>query len=176
MAKKTFKSEVNIKSVQFAVWRIPSLRSVCNTVLWVSLWPQHNWWQQKRHATRPSQGMRPRLAGAPQWRRSHAGRISLGGGGRDYKHAAWELALKRRWTTAQTDLTAEWRMERKAVVKLDGEESTRKWLTPWRPQRSQCGSVLSNILWQHVWESSDLMSLFLSPISRRKTFVLDRCY
>lgn len=60
----------------------------------------------------------------------HVGRISLRGGGRDYNHAAWELALKRRWTTAQMDLTAEWRMERKAVVKLDGEESTRKWLTP----------------------------------------------
>lgn len=60
----------------------------------------------------------------------HVGRISLGGGRRDYNHAAWGLALKRRWTTVQMDVTAEWRMERKAVVKLDGEESTRKWSTP----------------------------------------------
>lgn len=156
------KWNIKKKSVQSAVWSIPSLRSVCNTVLWVSLWPQHNWYQQKRHATRP------RLAGAPQWRRSHVRRISFGGGGRDYNHAARELELKRRWTTVQTDLTVERRMERKAVVKLDGEESTRKWLTLWRLQWSQCGSVLSNILWQHVWESSVSLSLFWAQSQEEK--------
>lgn len=101
------------------------------------------------------------LAAAPQRRRTMSVGYCLG----DYNHATWEPALKHRWTTAQMDLTAEWRKDRKAVVKLDSEESIHKWLMP---QLFNTATVVS------ILDRANYESMSVKEIHQHQPFKLNQ--